>query len=146
MQRIFIYIDGGSRGNPGPSAIGVVFCNEKGQCFKEYGQYIGEHTNNEAEYLAAIFALKKLKEFFGKQLAKKSQVEIRTDSEFLIKQIKREYKIEDPEIQKLFLELWNLRVELPNVKFRYVAREKNLRADSLVNQVLDQKTKEQKLI
>ena len=61
MRKIIIYTDGGSRGNPGPSAIGVVFCNEKGEVIKKYSEKIGEATNNEAEYQAVIFAMKKFK-------------------------------------------------------------------------------------
>ena len=61
MKKIIIYTDGGSRGNPGKAAIGVVFCNEKGQVIKKYGEYLGDAlTNNDAEYQAIIFALKKL--------------------------------------------------------------------------------------
>lgn len=145
MKKIIIYVDGGSRGNPGPAGVGVVFCNEKGQVFKKYSQFIGRRTNNEAEYEACIFALKKFKAVFGKKLAKKTEIEIRSDSEFLIKQLKGEYKILKPEIQKLFLELWNLRLDFASVKFRKVARKRNKEADRLVNEVLDKEKKEQKL-
>jgi ribonuclease HI len=66
MKKIIIYTDGGSRGNPGPAALGVVFCNQKGQCFKKYAEFLGENlTNNEAEYRAVIFALEKFKTLFG---------------------------------------------------------------------------------
>ena len=58
--------DGGSRGNPGPAAIGVVVCDEKGATVKKYSEYLGEKTNNEAEYEAVIFALKKVKALYGK--------------------------------------------------------------------------------
>jgi ribonuclease HI len=74
MRKIIIYVDGGSRGNPGPAAIGVLFCNEKGICFKKFSEYLGKMTNNEAEYKAAIFALKKFKALFGKKLAKKQKL------------------------------------------------------------------------
>ena len=89
MKKIIIYTDGGSRGNPGPAAAGVVFYNEKGQSFKKYSQYLGESlTNNEAEYLAVIFALKKFKQLFGKKIAKISEVQIKSDSELLVKQLR----------------------------------------------------------
>ena len=78
MRKIIIYTDGGSRGNPGPAAIGVVFCNEKKQFFKKYSEYLGDDfTNNEAEYQAVILSLKKFKALFGKKIAKNSEVEIR---------------------------------------------------------------------
>ena len=61
MKRIVIYTDGGSRGNPGAAAIGVVFCNEKEEVIKKFGEFLGDHmTNNDAEYQAVIFALKKI--------------------------------------------------------------------------------------
>ena len=108
MKKIIIYTDGGSRGNPGPGAVGVVFCNEKGEIFKKYSQYLGENfTNNEAEYQAVIFALKKFKSLFGKKLAKNSEIELRSDSELLIKQLRGEYKILEPKIQPLFIAVWN---------------------------------------
>jgi ribonuclease HI len=70
VKKFIIYTDGGSRGNPGPAAIGVIFCNEKEQAIKKYGEYLGDKlTNNEAEYQATIFALKKFKALFGKKLA-----------------------------------------------------------------------------
>lgn len=139
MRKIIIYTDGGARGNPGPAGVGIVFCNEKGQKIREYSQYLGENiTNNEAEYRAVIIALKKFKAIFGKKLAKKSDIEIRSDSEFLIKQLKGEYKILDKKIQPLFLEVWNLRLDFERVKFKKIPREKNKEADSLVNKVLDE--------
>jgi len=80
MKKVIIYTDGGSRGNPGPSAVGVVFCNEKGEVIKKYGQEIEQGTNNEAEYKAVIFALSKFKQLFGKKLSKNTEIEIRSDS------------------------------------------------------------------
>jgi len=138
MKKIIIYTDGGSRGNPGKAGIGVVFCNEMGQEIKKYGEYLGDNlTNNEAEYSAVIFALKKFKALFGKALAENSEVEIRADSEFLVKQMNGEYKILDEKIQKLFIEVWNLKLDFKAVKFRHIAREKNKEADRLVNEALD---------
>jgi len=138
MRKVIIYTDGGSRGNPGPAAIGAVFCNEKGQIIKEYSEYLGDNlTNNEAEYQAAIFALKKFKALFGKKLAKNSEIEIRSDSELLIKQLKGEYKILEPKIQPLFLAAWNLKLDFKKVKFTLISREKNKEADKLVNEALD---------
>ncbi len=137
MKKIIIYVDGGSRGNPGPAAIGVVFCNEKRECIKKYSENLGEATNNEAEYLAAIFALKKFKQIFGKKLAKNTEVELCSDSELLIKQLNGEYKILEPKIQPLFLEVWNLKLDFKKVKFKLIPREKNKEADCLVNEALD---------
>jgi len=147
MKKIIIYTDGGSRGNPGPSAAGVMFCNEKGQSIKEYSEYLGDKfTNNEAEYKAVIFALKKFKAVFGKKLAKNSEIEIRSDSELLVKQLNAQYKILNENIQPLFLEIWNLRFDFKKLKFKQISRDKNKQADRLVNEALDAKSKTQKLI
>ena len=141
MRKIIIYTDGGSRGNPGPSALGVVFCNEKGQIIKKYSEFLGEKTNNEAEYQAVIFALKKFKALFGNKLAKNTEVELRADSELLIKQFNGEYKILEPKIQQLFLAAWNLKLDFKKVKFKFVPREHNKEADRLVNEALDSQGK-----
>ncbi len=146
MKKIIIYTDGGSRGNPGPAAIGVVFCNEKGQTIKDYSKFLGKKTNNEAEYEAVIFALKKFKQLFGKKIAKNSEVELKSDSELLVKQLKGEYKILDSKIQALFLTTWNLKLDFKKVKFKAINREKNKQADMLVNQALDGEKRSQKLI
>ena len=146
MKKIIIYTDGGSRGNPGPGAIGVVFNNEKGQTIKKYGEYLGDRvTNNEAEYSAVIFALKKFKSLFGKELAKNTDVEIRSDSELVVKQMSGEYKIMDEKIQKMFIEIWNLKIDYKSVKFKNIPREKNKEADLLANEAMDKEKSVQKL-
>jgi len=147
VKKIIIYTDGGSRGNPGPAAIGAVFCNEKGEVFKKYSEYLGENfTNNEAEYQAVIFALNKFKALFGKKLASQTEIELRSDSELLIKQLNGEYKILEPKIQPLFITLWNLKLDFKRVKFKLISREKNKEADRLVNETLDSQDRTQKLI
>lgn len=147
MKKIIIYTDGGSRGNPGPAAVGVLFCNEKGQEIKQYSDYLGDDfTNNEAEYKAVIFALKKFKALFGKKLAKNSEIEIRSDSELLVKQLKAQYKVLDSKIQPLFLEIWNLQFDFQKIKFKLIRREKNKEADRLVNEALNAQKSSQKLL
>lgn len=147
MKKITIYTDGGARGNPGPAAAGAVFVNEKKQPFKKLSQYLGDKmTNNEAEYHAVIFALKKFKQLFGKKVAKTSTITLKSDSELLVKQLKGKYKIKEPNIQDLFIQLWNLTLDFEKVKFRHVPREKNKGADFLVNEALDNKEKVKKLL
>jgi ribonuclease HI len=147
VKKVIIFVDGGSRRNPGPSAVGFVFYNEKGQSFKEYSEYLGENiTNNEAEYRGVILALKKFKAVFGNKLAKNTEIELRSDSELMINQLNGEYKILDEKIQLLFLEVWNLRIDFKKIKFKLISREKNQEADRLVNQALDGQSKVQKLI
>lgn len=140
MSKIVIYTDGGARGNPGPGAIGVVFCDEKGRTIRKYSEYLGEnYTNNEAEYRAVIFALKKAKAIFGKKKIRDMEIEVRSDSELLVKQICGKYKILEQELQPLFLDVWNLKVDFPKIRFVVIPREKNSQADRLVNEVLDSK-------
>lgn len=146
MRKITIYTDGGSRGNPGPSAIGAVFCNEKGEIFKKYSEFLGRATNNEVEYKAVVFALKKFKAIFGKKIAKISEIEIKSDSKLMVCQLNGEYKIEDPKIGQLFLDIWNLKIDYKKIKFALIPREKNKTADLLVNEELDRQGREQKLI
>lgn len=144
-QTIILRTDGGARGNPGPAAIGFVICNSKGQALKEYGEYIGETTNNVAEYSAVISGLKKIKALWGKDRAKKAEVQVLADSELLVKQMNGEYKIEHSNIQSLFLELWNLKLDFSKVDFKAIPREKNKSADRLVNEALDAKTGSRRL-
>jgi len=142
MNKVIIYTDGGSRGNPGPAAIGIVFCNQKNQIIKKYSQKLNKTTNNVAEYEAVIFALQKFKALFGKKLAKSTEIELRSDSDLLIKQLNGRYKILDSKIQPLFLEVWNLKFDFKKVKFKFISRKKNKEADSLVNEALDSSTKQ----
>lgn len=146
MKKLIIFTDGGSRGNPGPAGIGVVICNEKLQPIKKYSEFLGEvATNNEAEYQAVIFAMEKIKALFGKKIAGSSEIEIKSDSEFAVKQLNGEYKVLEPKIQQLFLKAWNLRLDFKKVKFKAISREKNREADELVNEALDAQIKNQKL-
>ena len=141
-NKIIVYTDGGARGNPGPSAIGVVIANEKNEIIRKYNQYLGDNfTNNEAEYQAVIFALKKIKSLFGKKTSQNLDIEIRSDSELLVKQLNGEYKILEPKIQKLFLTVWNLKVGFKKITFKQISREENREADRLVNNALDAENK-----
>jgi ribonuclease HI len=134
-NKIIIYTDGGSRGNPGESAIGVVIGG------KEYARYIGVATNNQVEYQAVIFALKKVKQVIGKAASKLANIEVRMDSELAVKQLSGQYKIQDKNLQDLFFEIWNLKPDFKSVLFSYIPREKNKIADNLVNQALDEREK-----
>jgi ribonuclease HI len=142
MEKIVMYTDGGSRNNPGPAAIGVYLES----LHKQFGHYIGNKTNNEAEYEAVVFGLKKIKHLIGKEKAKNAEIEIYLDSEFVERQMNHEYKVKEPELQKLFLEVWNLMLDFGKVNFYHIPREKNKVADKLVNQALDEEEKQAKLI
>lgn len=136
MQKIILYTDGGSRGNPGPAALGVYIQTLE----KHYGEFLGMKTNNEAEYAAISFALKKVRALLGKQVAKQTEVECRMDSELACRQLNHEYKIENEKLQPLFLEIWNLSLDFSGVHFVHVPREQNKEADAAVNRALDQAT------
>jgi ribonuclease HI len=137
-KKLVIYTDGGSRGNPGPAAFGYVIYNAEGNTIKTHGESMGKATNNEAEYRAVVAALKKTKQMLGKEKLKKTPIEVRMDSELAVKQLSGEYKIENAKLQPMFIELWNLRVELGgNVSFVHIPREQNKEADRLVNEALD---------
>jgi len=135
-EKIIVYTDGGSRGNPGPAALAVVI-EGIGEQIKEYTKFLGEKTNNEAEYHAIIFALKKLRQLIGRERLTKIEVEIRSDSELVVRQLRAEYKVEEKNLQPLFMEIWNLRFDFPNIVFREISREENREADKLVNACLD---------
>jgi len=139
MEKIIIHTDGGSRGNPGEAAIGIVIESVlTGK--KEYGEYIGHATNNQAEYQAVVFALKKMKQLVGSDKCKDVSVEFYVDSELLAKQMNGEYKIKDEDIKDYFLEIWNLKIDFKEVSFKHILRDKNEAADKLVNQVLDRES------
>jgi ribonuclease HI len=146
MQKITVYTDGASRGNPGPSAIGVVVGDEKEKILKQYSESIGQTTNNEAEYQAVIFALKKIKALIGKKKVKELEILIKSDSQLLVSQLEGEYKIKEPRIQKFFIQIWNLKVDYKKVDFTLVSREENQLADRLANQALDRVASAKKLL
>src|SRR3990167_6905252 len=138
MQTLIIYTDGGSRGNPGPSAIGIVFMDPVTEkVLHTYGERVEDGTNNEAEYKAIIFALKKAKALYGKDKAKKMEVEMRMDSELACKQLNGEYKLSTPHIQQFFIEVWNLKTDFGKVSFVHIPREQNALADAALNCALD---------
>ena len=137
FEKLIVYTDGGSRGNPGPAAIGVVLKNSEEKNIKSYSETIGKTTNNEAEYKAVILALKKIKALFGKKKIKNMEIEIRLDSELVAKQLKGEYKTEEESLHPLFMKIWNLKTDFGKLNFKNVPREQNREADGLVNEALD---------
>lgn len=133
MDKITIYCDGGSRGNPGPSALGIYIPQLK----KEYSKFLGKTTNNEAEYQSAIFALKKIKHLIGGEKAEKTEIEIKTDSELIVNQLSGKYKIKEKDLIPFFIEIWNLKQDFGKVNFIHIPREENKEADRMVNKELD---------
>ena len=130
-----VFTDGGSKGNPGPSSIGIVMYLDKKRMFA-HKENIGFATNNEAEYESVIFGLQKAKLLFGGKKIKTMELVAKMDSEFVVKQLNGKYKILDRRIEQLFLRTWNLKVDFGEVKFTHISRNDNMEADRLVNQAL----------
>jgi ribonuclease HI len=124
-----IYIDGASKGNPGPAGIGVVICSGK-ETLKNISAYIGSNTNNFAEYTALIFALQEALKMQAQRLR------INTDSELLARQLNREYKIKHPNLIGLFRQAENLLSGFRQVEIISVPRENNKGADKLANKAI----------
>lgn len=137
-MKYIVNTDGGARSNPGPAGIGFVIRDGEGKVVKQAGAYVGEQTNNWAEYEALIRALTELKKIVPKGRRDEAHIEVRMDSELVVKQLNGEYQIKDEPLQLQFVKVWNLRVaEFPNITFTHVRREQNAEADALYNEALD---------
>ncbi len=123
--------DGGARGNPGPAAYGYVLEAEDGTVLAAEGETIGVATNNVAEYSALIAGLEKALELGV------GEVEVVSDSELMVKQMRGEYRVKNEALRGLFLEASRLARQLGNVSYTAVRREHNKLADQLVNDALD---------
>lgn len=132
-EKIQIYSDGGARGNPGPAAIGILICDEKGNALREHSETIGEATNNIAEYTAVIVGLE-----LGRTTGAKS-VHYYVDSELVARQLGGKYRVKTPHILSLFREVKSREKFFRQVTFTQVPRthEKIRYVDRLVNRVLD---------
>ena len=130
-MKLIIQTDGGSRGNPGPSAAGVVIYDENKKELDRFGKFLGDQTNNYAEYMGVVIALEKAVKM------KADEIEFKLDSELLVKQLNREYKVKNPALALLFLKIHNLQSKIKKVTYAHVYREDNKEADSVVNDVLD---------
>jgi ribonuclease HI len=130
-KKLTIFTDGGARGNPGPGGIGVVIYDEDKKKMAEISEFLGHSTNNQAEYKAVIVAMKKAKELGAEFL------EFFLDSELVVKQLKREYKVKNSDLAPLFLQIYNLEMSFKKISFHHIPREKNKEADALANMAMD---------
>jgi ribonuclease HI len=126
-----LFTDGGARGNPGPAAYGFVLETEDGTVLAAEGEAIGVATNNVAEYSALVAGLKKALELHV------PDVEVVSDSELLVKQMRGEYRVKNEALRALFVEASALAGGLASVEYRHVKRAHNELADRLVNEALD---------
>lgn len=131
MNKYIIFTDGGARGNPGPSGIGAVIYDEKKNVIAEISEYLGEGTNNQAEYKALIAALKRATTLEGQE------IECYLDSELVVKQLNREYKVKNKDLAPLFLEIHNLSLNFTGISYTHIPRERNGEADRLANEAMD---------
>jgi ribonuclease HI len=125
-------IDGGSRGNPGPAAYGVVIRDGRGDVVARLKKYIGQSTNNVAEYFGLIAALDYAQTHGVRALR------VESDSELLVKQIRGQYKVKSGELRPLFERAKKMAAGLESFRIEHVYREQNREADALVNQALDE--------
>ncbi len=130
-DKIIAYIDGGSRGNPGPAAAAYVLADERGRRLETKAFFIGETTNNVAEYTAICRALEAIKSLGAEQIT------IYSDSELLVKQLNGQYKIKSDNIKPFFMQAVELLDNFESWEIKHIVREKNKQADELVNRALD---------
>lgn len=133
-KQIEIYIDGASKGNPGPSGIGVVIC-KNGETIKNISTYIGNTTNNIAEYTALIYGLEEA------LILRAEDIEINTDSQLLYRQIKKIYKVKNPSILGLYNQVTHLMSAFKEVSINNISRKSNCGADKLANRAIKEKFK-----
>jgi ribonuclease HI len=126
-----LWTDGGARGNPGPAAFAYVLETEDGTVLDARGEAIGVATNNVAEYSALVAGLSRALEAGIREL------EVRSDSELMVKQMRGEYRVKNKDLQSLFLDASRAAREIGRVTYTHVRREHNELADRLVNEALD---------
>ena len=131
FEKLIIFTDGGARGNPGPAGIGAVIYDKDKNVLVEISEYIGETTNNQAEYKAVVAAIKKSTELGA------SELDFYLDSELVVKQLKREYKVKNEGLAPLFVQVYNATLSFKKVTFTHVRREYNKEADKLANDAMD---------
>ena len=130
-KKAIIYVDGAARGNPGPAAIGAIIKDERGKPHAHISQRIGTTTNNQAEYRAVIAALEKAIGLGARH------VEVRSDSELVVRQITGKYRVKKATLKPLFQQVKQLQNSLEGFTITHIPREQNTEADNLANRALD---------
>ncbi len=131
LKKAVIFADGASRGNPGPAAIGVTIKNKRGKLITFISQRIGRATNNQAEYRAIIAALEEAVRLGVKQ------VDIKMDSELVVKQINGEYRVKKATLKPLYQQVKQWQGSLQGLTITHIPRQQNIEADKLANKALD---------
>ncbi len=131
MEKLIIFSDGGARGNPGPAGAGAIIYNENKDVVAEVSNFLGVTTNNQAEYQALILALRKAVSLGASEIA------CYLDSELVVCQLNREYKVKNKDLAPLFLQVYNLSLSFKKITFHHIPREQNKEADRLANEAMD---------
>ncbi len=131
MARVILYTDGAARGNPGPAAIGIVLTDAKGSILLELGETIGKTTNNVAEYRALLRGLERAAALHA------DEIQVRTDSELMARQLKGAYRVKAANLKPLFDQAQRALAQFKHATIEIVPRELNRRADALANAALD---------
>jgi ribonuclease HI len=132
---LFLYSDGASRGNPGEAGAGIAIRDAQDNELVATGEYLGQCTNNEAEYRALLFGLAKCKEFG------RGTIKVHLDSELIVKQILGQYRVKHPNLVPLYKETMKRLSDFASYSITHVRREKNRRADEMANQAIDNREK-----
>ena len=139
MENYIIKTDGGARGNPGPAGIGAVIFTQDDKVLATAKDYIGQATNNEAEYQAVILGLELARKKLGKEKCQHVNIDFKLDSELVVKQLNGQYQLKEERLWPMFMKVWNARVkDFPCLSFAHIRREENKLADKLVNEALDE--------
>lgn len=135
LNEVSISTDGGARGNPGPAACAIVIKDDVGNIVESKSKFLGETTNNVAEYSGLLMGLNWILE---NKNSKDFRINFYMDSELVIKQVRGEYKVKDENLKKLFSEVKDLQTKISSrIIFTHVVRSRNKEADALVNDELD---------
>ena len=132
MPAFRLYTDGAARGNPGPAGAGALLCDSGGRAIAELCEYLGEATNNVAEYRALLLGLKKAAELGG------GEIEVLADSELMVRQLSGRYRVKNEGLKPLFQQAVRLLKEFEKYSIRHIDREQNYEADRLANRAIDE--------
>lgn len=132
MKELTIYVDGASRGNPGRAGIGLAIYDDKGKILKQMSEYIGQTTNNVAEYTSLIWGLQEA------LILQARRLKIFTDSELIVRQLDGSYRVKDSTLRRLYRQVEHLRKGFDRVSIEHIDRNQNKEADRLANRAIDE--------
>ena len=131
-KQLILYADGGARGNPGPAGAGACLEDEKGHIVAKLHKYLGETTNNVAEYSALLLGLREALKH------RPTLLKIRLDSQLIVRQLDGSYQVKQPHLKELYQEVRTLLEKFPHYEIEHIPREENEQADELANRAMDE--------